>query len=354
MNIVKKIGLTALGTSLVASSAFAAELTVSGGAGYTYSSEDNTGSARGSEAIGYNHHISIGGSTELDNGWTVSSNMVIEPSLALSSSHVKVVMGSMGTVAVGTGYGGIGANFDDATPRAYEENHDGMVTSTAIDNIGANLDNGQVNYVSPSFDMGSGYSVTLHGEFAPTGNDAAVYDGGTAAASNFGTGMGAAFVVTGNGLTAGAYVNEIESSRITLQKTASTSTAFANYAIGSVTLGLQMANTDRGVIGAAEAATTAKTVAAATGEFETQKMSIAFAVNDDLSISYGRLTETYDAQDNNATAIADVEMESDSYQVAYSMGAMSISAYHTSTDNPGWDSDATSQDINEIALNFAF
>ena len=40
MNTIKKIGLTALGTTLVASSAFAGEISVSGDAGYTWSTED--------------------------------------------------------------------------------------------------------------------------------------------------------------------------------------------------------------------------------------------------------------------------------------------------------------------------
>ena len=78
-------------------------------------------------------------------------------------------------------------------------------------------------------------------------------------------------------------------------------------------------------------------------------MSIAFQVNDDLSISYGRLEETY-----SAGSTADVTMSSNSYQAAYSMGAMSVSAYHTKTDNPDWASTAKAEEINEIALNFAF
>ena len=347
MNIIKKIGLTALGTSLVASSAFAGELSVSGGAGYTYSNETETGTARGSEAIGYNHHISFSGSTELDNGYTVSTNMTIEPSAALSSSHVKLTMGSLGSVVVGNGYGGVGANFDDVTPKAYEENHDGMTTSTAIDNIGANLDAGQVFYAAPVQDMGNGYTLAVMAEFAPSASDSAVYDGGTAAASSYGTGMGIGAIVSGNGVKAGAYINEVESSNLGAAKDNSTQTAFVNYAYGPVTVGVQVAYTDRGIVGASEAATTAKTVAAASGQFESEKMSVAFQVNDDLSISYGRLDETYDATTN-------VTMESTSYQAAYSMGAMSISAYHTKTDNPDWVSTALTEEINEIALNFAF
>ena len=40
MNKLKKLGLTALGTSLVASSAIAADASLTGNVGYTYSSEE--------------------------------------------------------------------------------------------------------------------------------------------------------------------------------------------------------------------------------------------------------------------------------------------------------------------------
>ena len=68
-------------------------------------------------------------------------------------------------------------------------------------------------------------------------------------------------------------------------------------------------------------------------------MSIAFNVNENLSISWGELEETYDAQSNvkGGTEIADVEMSSTSIQFAYTMGSMSIKGYQTDTDNPGWD-----------------
>jgi hypothetical protein len=33
---------------------------------------------------------------------------------------------------------------------------------------------------------------------------------------------------------------------------------------------------------------------------------------------------------------------------------MSISGYQTDTDNPGWDSDASSDEVTELAVNFAF
>ena len=87
-------------------------------------------------------------------------------------------------------------------------------------------------------------------------------------------------------------------------------------------------------------------------------MSVAFNVNENLSLSCGELTETYDYNTNaNAgriTDIADVDMDSTSIQFAYTMGSMSIKGYQTDTDNPGWDSDAQSDEVTEIAINFAF
>ena len=66
MNTLKKIGLTALGTSLVAGSAFAGEITASGDAGYTYSSEEV--GVRTDEGYGFNHDITFSGnSTSAEN-----------------------------------------------------------------------------------------------------------------------------------------------------------------------------------------------------------------------------------------------------------------------------------------------
>ena len=189
MNTIKKIGLTALGTTLVASSAFAGEISVSGDAGYTWSSESGGGSAATTatgngtnDGVGYNHDISFSGSGELDNGWTVSTGMTIVEDSSLSSSNVKLTMGSLGSITVGNGTGGIGASYDSVVPTAYEENHDGMKTSTAIDNMGALLGNGGIDYRSPSFDLG-GVTASFKYNFTPEASGAAVGEGGVATSS---------------------------------------------------------------------------------------------------------------------------------------------------------------------------
>ena len=83
-------------------------------------------------------------------------------------------------------------------------------------------------------------------------------------------------------------------------------------------------------------------------------MSIAFNVNDNLSISYSEVEDTYDAQADTATAVADVVQKTESLQVAYSMGSMSVKAYSTETSNPNFDSDADKLNVNEIAVGLAF
>jgi len=358
MNTFKKIGLTALGTSLVAGSAYAGEITASGDAGYTFSSEQI--GVRSDEGYGFNHDITFSGSGELDNGFTVSTTMILTEDSGLSSSNVALTMGGMGTVTIGNGLGSVGGGFDAVTPFAYEENHDGMATTTAIDSVGSLTDGNAVLYASPSFDLG-GASASFTFGYTPEAGDAATGEGGVAAQSiNYGSGMAAGVKVSMGGLTAGIMGEEVENdqgdnsvSGATRRANAMSATWFANYSVGPVSFGYQVAGVDHGINAAATSANAAKTIAAAGGFFESEMMSIAFNVNENLSISYGELTETYNAQDHGEN-IANVDMESDSIQFAYTMGSMSIRGYQTETTNPGWDADADSDEVTELAVNFAF
>ena len=215
MNTIKKIGLTALGTTLVASSAFAGEISVSGDAGYTWSSESIGGNAattttgsQTSDGVGYNHDISFSGSGELDNGWTVATGMTIVEDSSLSSSNVKLTMGSLGSITVGNGTGGIGASYDSVVPTAYEENHDGMKTSTAIDNMGSLLGNGGIDYRSPSFDLG-GATASFKYNLTPE-IGAAVGEGGVAAGdATYASGQALGIDISMAGLSIGAFGAEM-------------------------------------------------------------------------------------------------------------------------------------------------
>ena len=77
MNNLKKIGLTALAGSLVATSVFAGEMSVSGSASVT--AEGYTGeNLLGGTAFSMGNQLDFAGSGELDNGMTVSVAMTID------------------------------------------------------------------------------------------------------------------------------------------------------------------------------------------------------------------------------------------------------------------------------------
>ena len=135
------------------------------------------------------------------------------------------------------------------------------------------------------------------------------------------SGKGLGIKLSGFGFSGGAYANELdmENSTSAVEENATSATWHVSYSAGPVSVGYQVGGAETGVKGAGEAATSAKAYTTAFGNFEFEKMSIAANVSDNMSISWGELTETYDAQ--NATS-ADVDMKSTSIQFAYSMGSM--------------------------------
>jgi outer membrane protein OmpU len=117
MNDLRKLGVTALAGSLVAVSAQAGEMSVSGSANITY----KTDSASEGKGIGANHGLTVSGSGELDNGWTFSHSVALSDTMTLTSSSTALTMGSLGTITVGQGWGGNSTGFDEEVPQAYEQ-----------------------------------------------------------------------------------------------------------------------------------------------------------------------------------------------------------------------------------------
>ena len=72
MTNLKKIGLTALAGSLVATSAFAGAISVSGGAKVSYTAKTGSSDAVNGSRWGFQKLMSFTGSGELDNGNSVS------------------------------------------------------------------------------------------------------------------------------------------------------------------------------------------------------------------------------------------------------------------------------------------
>ena len=364
MNKLKKIGLTALATSLVAGSAYSADVTVSGAAGYTWTTDSGNAGAAGDhgKGIGTDNSLSFSASGELDNGWSVSSGTALTDAFALSSSTVTLTMGDMGSVTTGSGHGGSGASFDGETPFAYEEVDDGGATSLSTNLVGALNDGGAISYKSPALDLG-GVSATIYAGYAPRATDTYLAGGAGSGASGMGSGMDGGILLShDSGLTAGVYGAQRNrvGAAAELLNDAFEGTMFAKYAFGPVSVGYQVSYHDSGLAPSQAAVTSTKAVNTASGIFEGETMSIAFNVNDNLSVSYAKAEDTYDAQagatasSQAGDAVADVDMEIKSIQAAYSMGSMSIKAYRTETSNVGYNTKGGSRTVNEIALGLSF
>ena len=322
MNTLKKIGLTALAGSLVATSVFAGEMSVSGSAGITYAGQDKTTAGNG---FTMSDEITFAGGGELDNGWTVAVSMQLDNNANAATAgtnmdnrSIVIGMGDAGTISF-IGHGGSSAlgAVDDMMPHA-----DGNETWDTI----ADSEGGTV-----SLNAISGTAVENMFSY----NNSSIVDGLSITASvapsngtNLESTTSFAVAYTGvEGLTVGYAIDE-NSEAAALQT--DFDTMYAKYAYGPVTVGYQKSEEDS---------------ATAADNDEFTAMGISYAVSDDLTISYN--TSTFDL----ATVATD--QEQDAIAVSYTMGSMAITATSVSMDNAG-GSTAAVDDVQGYELNLSF
>jgi len=361
MNNFKKIGLTALAGSLVTlGSATAGEMSVSGGINTAL--KFGKGGGNTTRSIGGDKDVAFTGGGELDNGTTFSMTATTNDAHGISSSTTTITTPSYGSFSIGSSSGSASYMYDEEVPTAYEQVSDGK--DTMANKVGDFMDNNSVMYTSPTLEM-MGASITAHLGYSPQATDKAVADGGQITYdANVGSGKEAGITISYEGLKLGFYgaerkrtMPEAKSGTGNYQHDEFNGAWYAKYTMGPVSIGYSETYADAGVTLANETVNTAKTRRAVGGIYTSESMSIAFNVNDNMSISYTTAEETYDTQDNAKTAVTtddDVTEEIDAIQVAYSMGGMSIKAYNMEVTNPSQDDDAADQSVTEIALGFAF
>ena len=367
MNKFKKIGLTALAGSLAAVSAQAGELSVTGGANATlkWGSGDRHSEVTG-KSLGTDKDVAFTGSGELDNGTTFTVfTATTDTQGDLTSGGLTISTPSFGSFLMGHHSGAAHYKYDEEVPQAYEQISD-ISALVSTNKVGDFMDNNHITYTSPTFDLG-GASITFDIGYASDANDEETGDGGTPdgeGTSTYGSGQEAGVTISYEGFKAGIYGAE----RVNKTKTAAGSDAvrdefngvwYAKFSMGPVSVGYSESYADAGVTSAISttSTTTAKTRRSGGGLYTGEQMSIAFNVNDNMSISYTTSDETYDTQDDAKTAVTtddDVTESIDAIQVAYSMGGMSIKAYNMEVTNPDQDDNAADASITEIALGFAF
>ena len=358
MNNFKKIGLTALAGSLVAVSAHAGELSVSGGVNITMKHGNAAAASNNSgRGIGTDKDVAFTGGGELDNGTTFSVTTATNDSQTdLTSGYITISTPSFGSFLMGNHSGAAHMFYDEEVPQAYEQISD-ISPLVTTNKVGDFMDNNHVTYTAPTLDFG-GASITAHLGYASDANDTETGDGGTPGGGTYGSGQEAGITISYDALKIGVYGAERENDTPAAGNADAVRDEFngvwyAKYSMGPVSIGYSESYVDSGVSEASTVATTsAKTLRTSGGIFEGEQMGIAFNVNDNLSISYTESTETYNAQSEAASQ--DVDQEIDAIQFAYSMGGMSIKAYQMDVTNPSFDENADDSKVTEIALGLAF
>ena len=162
MNNLKKVGLTALGTTLVASASVAGEMSVSGSAVLSYTGL-STNSAVNPWAQG--NSVKFNGGGDLDNGMTVSVYYELDQgNNVFDDYNLKLGMGDMGTLSF-SGNSSSGSGVDklkDIVPNAYTPVYEATdATDSGLIDASGNTQAGQWGY-----DMSVG-SVALSASYNP-------------------------------------------------------------------------------------------------------------------------------------------------------------------------------------------
>ena len=322
MNKFKKIGLSALAGSLVAMSASAYEITMSGGASVAATTADDNAKT------GYymNDSITFTVSGETDGGLSITTKLELDGGANASSSFdnrsLAIAHDELGTVTF-SGHGGdsVLSGWDDVMPTAYEESF-GLTTSPSVINgvAGDNL----WRYDSPSF---SGLTVHTSYQSKEQGTTAL----GSQSAYND---IGVQFVPEMiDGLSMGYATGEVDEAATTGGVEVSgidESTMWVKYTTGGFTLGYQTSEADG---------------ATSTQDDDSTSYGISYAVSDNLSISYGE----HEMDLGSST----VDQESSGFSASYTMGGVAISASFNETDNVGGTS-TSDVDNYEVAVAFTF
>ena len=344
MRKLTKVGLSALCGSLAAiTSANAGEMSVSGGATATWASNSSTDTGN---PIGINSGMTFKGSGELDNGTTFSLSITHADQSAYSVGSISMTMPSMGSISINQATGGAGiGGYDDKMPSAWEETW-GTSLGTSIDlakGVGSSMN---IQYKTPSFAGGT----TLAVAYSPKNDGVQSNDKGVSAATGSST-LGAGYDIMLDSTVMGqnVFLGYSTTERAAGNKAGSNADAQSDVEEGVAGIILSLGPMKIGAQATAEWEGEEQSGAAAAG-YRNVAYGASFNVNDNLSISYGRM-ESKKGYVSGDTAT--VQMEIDSYQAAYTMGGATIKIAETKSDNNGYSA-GTSREATTVALSLAF
>jgi outer membrane protein OmpU len=314
MNNFKKIGLSALAGSLVATSAFAGEMSVAGGASINLE-HINGGAASTGKTYSMGNQLTFSGSGELDNGLNVALSFIIDQGddeLATETSpfdshSVTVSSDAMGSLKFSGEGGSSAVSALDTT--AAGDIWDAFDDAGAITPTGVGGGSNSVLYTLPSLMDG----VAVNVGFTPSGSAtesatsySLTYTGVEGLSVSYGHGDGTAANTDGTAMK-------------------------ASYAIGSFTVAASNYEYDAD---------------GTSSDNDTSSYQLSYTVSDEVSISYGQDTiEEGTSQDVEATRL----------KVSYTAGGMTLSGAMAEIENIDGTTTATEdRELWSLGASFAF
>jgi len=314
-------------------------LSVTGGATATWSS--NEGTATGNP-IGLSSGILFTGTGELDNGTTFTLTLSQTDQSAYSAGSIALVTPGMGTFTIDQGAGGTGIDrYDDMMPTAWEETN-GTSLGTGLQTVGGSSGSANVEWNLSSDMLPEGLSVALSATPKQSGlgaNDKASKSGGDGLGGGWDIAVAHSGLYDGLNVFAGHSNLEQDKSAALHGGNRTQYVLGATYAVGGATLGYQVSRDNM-----------QNEAAAGTSFYDNEAYGVSFAINDDLSISYGQHEST--ASNNGAV---DVTNTAESLQLSYTIGGASIKFAETSVEDANYTSGTSKdRDGTTVALTLAF
>jgi len=308
MDNIKKLGLTALAGSMVATAASSAELSASGSWALSYTSEDDD--AVNGQAFTAGNSVTFSGSGELDNGWTASMSYELDDDV-MDDYSLTLDMAEMGVFKYGESTSGSGIDIaSNMVPAVDTAIYSSVGTDTTAYGVARSAqDTGNLGWTKSVDD------IKVSAEYARN-----TTTGGSD--TSFGltfTGVDGLTLAAGVASTATGGTAEVESL-----------TYGAKYVTGAWTIGLQLTSID---------------IEGTTEDEDGVHMGVSYNVNDDVSISYNRQETDFSGSKSDE--------EHSGLQASYSMGSISFSGRVGKVDNMGGTAGSSDED-KHITMSVAF
>jgi len=359
-------------------------MTVTGSAQATYvitSSDSATAKQDKTPGLGFANELAFNANGEWGNGYTWSYQIELDPAQGSGAAlnddtRLELGLGNLGTIGIYGSEGDLNTHLSNSVA-AYAPGHDIGSSGGYQGGTGMNSYN-NLQYHTPAGLLPFDTSVKLAWSNGDSKQSADANDAGSASGDDINS-----YQVTTkpiDGLTVGAsYLEKTNSATTTKKYKYETGGAYAKYSMGAFSFGIGrhfvVPNVASNTTDGASAVTTAlisttsnsavystdsngsTTVNVATKYFQNDAVSIGFAVNENLSVSYDRLKSTAEARDVNLNAAADTDISRDltisTIQAAYNIGGAVVALSQKDIEGINYAQGANAKEF-ALSLKMAF